>query len=1785
MAGRLLTAVPRHTADPTNSDWLQACYFVVLEHPLVCIDATLRGRITPLTEQFLRNVEGVSEPSDDTTNLKEEHVNGTGGSSVKEMRFVVITVDNVSGQLLHTGVPGKDLFMSMREAVSAIPALCPSTPEQYEVFTILEFVAFAGACLTEDRLYMLFVETGRLLTDDNSCIVTDSGSKPQRVLPVISVERARWYTVPLRVAVPALQQPLGGEDLQSWVLGPSGGLRDDSAMAMSSSFRQSYLFFTPGIDVSHCSIFEEATRVCGARSDEESGDVGNSSPNVCPGGLDGSTDSSALAARVMSFLPLPPPSTGREALGRCDCLWNEELIAFCDIFGLADCCCRLALGSFNTSTLVVPQTAPHVALLLVRLSRLALPGCFNDCSGKSAKTAFQMREYTSAHEAEFQLLLLPDMKLHDSKVDDNLVNSLPSLIWRRGGDFAGHEDIIQQKQRIDFCTARGMDPLPIGEDYVAAIFSSYQQRYGMGTKIALMHAGCWALIGSAPPHNTTKGGAAVNTSVNGSRESSKRRTDSQRGLTPASCYSVYASETHHCDAITNELQGRLQSLASHIKSHSLRPAVFVGAINSWATCLHCVPEKGSAVDALWSRECIRSYNGISCGGTTAGSSGVPGPIIPRICVSNSGEVSAAASAVVSLILVTVWLFNQFFESQPNAKLLQRHKLLTRKIMDLVVNSAAGLKQVGDSCGHEEMITLLRECLFQVVGAVPVSCTLTIWETARNMVFLYRANGDRSSPSDFTSTKKGIFRPSVVSRRVILNNPFHSFIMNLFPPAGGFYQREFARHRTRLLTHVAGQSYIIGAQFMFHTAESDTSSRVVSEANADWGGNERTTFASRQRYLSNPPLSDDDEATSSYSTNTSGVPTPTLRMLQGLVHPLSQPLLVPLRIAAVELTIALPTVSYITHVAIRVADALQREPFAGALTLSLHSSCYVGQEHERLVLDDVPLPLCRGSNASAHAGPHLIFYELPRPSCESVPFSVLNEARVVADGATSTFSPIVPVVARFLRYTLRGSGRNALAVFPLLVFGEPLCDIPPLERKTIVGRSCLKQCSLLRELSTAKLHTDSNESSLFQMPLDGAAENCSFRSEESINGKTNIDETTNTVVTPIKGNKSSTASHHDILITEQTLRELYVRKLRSACPRGVFALNLPLLFHMESKRLQCKQKRFFRDFCFQKLGLPLWVMKPSSQIFPHSSVCPSRVPESFEDLSRVHLLQQSGTCQPPRNDRPIRGANATQRKNVTCAGCDQRFMFGFGLEVCDRCKRHICGECRSKEPVRLLDVGISSTISSVCRRCLDRVDKLENALVAYNVTTKECEEVDSDTERGAAFEFYIPVTPPSPAEFPIPYSNYSFYALRGSTYQLTALPFTRVVSAPITEDKSASLFEEVLSFPADVSDSLGGWRCVSNDMPGETQKYVNENVVILLPYRCVVSHGLLYYTLAGEIRGSIDLQMHVGETVQTVSRPDAAKSSEGTACARISDCMSGEIGVAELRFRHAASDGESASDGSSYSLTVRNPVGILVSLFFAGSSSDLALLHVKHFSVWGCFDSCTRNVRSLFYNCPPDVCRYESLKLTSLKGVCAPPAAACLPLTIPERHLIKPGNIIHRLHTDHLLVEYVFSNPVSVCGFTVEGQHPASVSSSRGALPTALRLIGILENGFRGNIGYFSLPWPPLAQRVGRCTEREVFGYSYALSSTVHGLVSLLVEVAEWRLAKGRVRQEVGRGVFCNLSPFYDECESTNKEAEMSPQQPEMHLGKMVFWTSLNPEARHAVSSNAYNSIFSRAIGL
>ncbi|KEG11495.1 hypothetical protein DQ04_02561020 [Trypanosoma grayi] len=779
----------------------------------------------------------------------------------------------------------------------------------------------------------------------------------------------------------------------------------------------------------------------------------------------------------------------------------------------------------------------------------------------------------------------------------------------------------------------------------------------------------------------------------------------------------------------------------------------------------------------------------------------------------------------------------------------------------------------------------------------------------------------------------------------------------------------------------------------------------------------------------------------------------------------------------------------------------------------------------------------------------------------------------------------------------------MAMPPVLVFGEPLQCIPHDEQPAVVGyRTTLRR--MLGVTVPPFLSGQGDEGCTGQPQLDSPPHGDPHNEESGIKHKYSD---SNKIGQDVAGGKlvDKQESHINAVAEAHGRQEMYLHKVSNSIPAEFFQLDLALALELESKRLQCHTRRYYRDWCLHRIGVPRWIMNPAYQVLPHSAFHRSHLPEETADI--LFIKQQRQLLQSSSGGHGIgekKRAKANREKRRRCALCRHGFSWLSGAKECGRCQRHVCEKCISENPVRLIELGIRNACAYVCLNCSKKVERLEDILMRFRWSEHEGG-VDTDTETEEAIDFYARSTIPRIASVLPLYPNHSSSYLQarpleacGMPYQLTLHPLARVVSAPgMDSDTSVAasispLFEEVLGVEGLSTSTLVSWRCVVDEEWTESATRISRHVVILLPHPAAISHGELHYTLAEAPRGAIEVQLQVGDSLQSLRLFHSTSIAPYTATGEMPDTSGSGPQVLKLLMQQQQQQQQQEESASPRGA---RGTSIFTALFFVGAVMDLALLRVEHFSVWGCFTPDRPGRCAAYYKCKPDMCRYGGLHTPIPHCTSGVLGVACLPRMLPMTRPIPLRNMILHTDTELVLFEFDFAAPSTVCGFALELHHPAAMTTSHCGIATALRLIGVSASGYRGNLGLFHLPWPPLPSL--EMNLQEIFAYAYSLPLPVSGIVSVLVEVVEWRLVHAAVAVGSPSGALKEVveqrhSSNDDEDDTNNggrssnnnnnsssrlREAE-SPPRRGIYLGKLHFWTSADASTRRMVSSHTYTSV-------
>lgn len=377
------------------------------------------------------------------------------------------------------------------------------------------------------------------------------------------------------------------------------------------------------------------------------------------------------------------------------------------------------------------------------------------------------------------------------------------------------------------------------------------------------------------------------------------------------------------------------------------------------------------------------------------SSGSGHRVIRRCCIADDKQLSS------SLLVCFYWVVNDIRGLLPcwretiSQELRERASTpkegtLLRDIWQLLYGESVSQLVAPGSCSHDSYVTacdFLRSTL--AASSTSVACTGSAvpWDVVHSYAPLIRCVADHLA----------------VGTSAVLDHSQSAFLQGLVQNPAHFYH--ISKTRSFLLSDVNGGATLISATV---SVDASNGKGLVRSAVGDVPN-------------SDPRL--DGECTV--------IPLPTIPVLRCALMPKSPPPLCPEGVVKVSMTVALPQLSWVSHVALTIPSSAQEAMFTSALCFSMTSSEYLVRECERIVFQDVPLPLSVGSLPAL--GPSLVVFPLPKPTAAPHVITLMN--------GVSPFANAAPVVGRYFTFHFRGSGRIPMMIPTVLLFGKEVQHLP------------------------------------------------------------------------------------------------------------------------------------------------------------------------------------------------------------------------------------------------------------------------------------------------------------------------------------------------------------------------------------------------------------------------------------------------------------------------------------------------------------------------------------------------------------------------------------------------------------------------------------------------------------------------------------------------------------------------------------------------------------------------
>jgi hypothetical protein len=914
---------------------------------------------------------------------------------------------------------------------------------------------------------------------------------------------------------------------------------------------------------------------------------------------------------------------------------------------------------------------------------------------------------------------------------------------------------------------------------------------------------------------------------------------------------------------------------------------------------------------------------------------------------------------------------------------------------------------------------------------------------------------------------------------------------------------------------------------------------------------------------------------------SSIPVPSEDLLRQLIHPKTTPVLIPERFEGFTITVAFAEVCLITHIGVLVPCATQEAVFASALTMTVVVGEYIGKNFPRVVFQQTAVPLSVSySGGSPGSPPSLVLF----PMTQKARMWRRQHCGLLKH---STFENTAPVLGRFVKVTLRGSGKIPMMASPILIFGrriktlttDELKEMPLAEFTTDIGPSVFHDAQALS--------MPISEEQAFQYLFKESYQ--TFRPEKSHQFEVPI-QLKSRVLDALTGGDPGARSPHQSLYVSRVesevgtsldavaSEELYHREIATILPAQGTVVNLTMgsTATCDNIRLRHGISRQIRDRYLSHFKVPIWAMDPSSYVFP-APFCLHR-----DDTKRCNL-------------------------------CGAKIGWLSKHVRCQRCFHVVCQKCTSPVLASIVEQGIHRKEAKVCSSCaadLSTVDRILGEWVGWQAgaTTSAHqqflslrESFASDTSCTAESEELI-LLPPYSVEM-VQRSIRNQQVLQkhcGDPYELTLPNACAVVSSTSLEGlksllrrgrnrKIAFKDAELLFFERVVGKTATKpWCPIVFDDSGNflTSQLspISSHVVLLLTGAARLAHLELVYRLPlHDVAGVSPSGARVGSRQQNLSDGSSVTVEILTANSieNFEAIYTANLTAAQHSTRFAAPLTEGLRSGAGgeradEQLCLKH----LVMIRFSGLTHDVRALEVYRFSLFGWYGlgaaAMSAECSGSFHRLPADLTANHRTYANHLiahhalaasrrsstvsygSGQLSSGAPVQLPRALSQGRLIPlKSSMLLPTCQSITAFEYEFSAPVTVNGVIVEStsvMHLRSLGGSSRRTPSALRFVGINADGRFSNIGFIALPQALLV------SETEAPGMAFAFPSSAHNLSAVQVIVAEWYDE--------------NAVPRSSGAASTGQFSEAPLPM------KLSFWSSPNAHTRRIISSGVYFSPFS-----
>lgn len=949
----------------------------------------------------------------------------------------VVAIDNITGRFFFSGIPNVDMFPDEATAMLSLPKKVSLAPDGVRIQTVCHFEAWCGAYASDEHLHLLFVGESSAVADATtaSCaaqprpttVVGAASSLPRgspakrnkgidvfqegvaetgvatSVSNIRRVDRMFWRS--LRLQMP--QNVLSAAPAT-----PSGGGGGKSASAQHAhqqpppSGESGRSFSTYSSDPERSVDFPVSTPSAAQVRSDYSGMLANSGTLKETGRsfyfsavFDATLSTTTEAFLRESFSRETPsmykPSSMWSApasavlrpevyLQSTEHFWNAELVRFAADFGLGDLCVRLMYGSVQVMSSSEDRVAWHETALMVLFSRVsraalrstlvvdtsamdALDLCAVESAEKNSNLACQQEAHTPM-ETELQLVVVlqgPPECAETSSMhrSNNFRSQLHSCLAYRGLHSLGFQS-AQPGGATKNNTA-----LPTN----AGSLANPSEGYGLSLLRRARERRLSACVHDTivPPRTTT---SSLPAGPCGSQRHSSH--SAQTLLSPITATSLPSG-------------GKLSPGCNETRWH-----YYAQRLREELDDQRCSADGGRGPFQRDGRSA-----------TSTSRRQLSGGCVKRCCIADERQLAPA------LVMLFLWFLQD----------MQRHHTALAESIAMDLQQRSVTPKEGSVlrclwkllfCEAASQFSFPAHCDMESFGAVMETIRVLLSPAAEEAgTFCLQCRG-RREPGASAAFTHDVWRAAACVQLneqggVALDHRHSAFLQGLVEhPFRYSRQRQHggdgAAGVTYLLSDPNGGACIVRAST---TAVPDTGNTPHQRTEIQLGTSYESTGTEKKQGL-----------LSRSSGAGSAIPIPSLAALRSVLMPKSPGVYFPEGCESVSFTVALPTLSRITHIGMLVPTTNQEAMFAAPLCVSVALSDYLCSSTESVLFQDAPLPLCVG-NTSTPALASMVLFAVP-PS----------------GGAVNT-------VGRFLEVTVRASGKIPLLLGNMFLFGQELRMLP------------------------------------------------------------------------------------------------------------------------------------------------------------------------------------------------------------------------------------------------------------------------------------------------------------------------------------------------------------------------------------------------------------------------------------------------------------------------------------------------------------------------------------------------------------------------------------------------------------------------------------------------------------------------------------------------------------------------------------------------------------------------